>query len=86
MLRKKYKAFKDYYVGNEKNPSIKRGQKWRVNGLVFSEQAEQIGFHSTWSCKRLGTEVYLHKEEVIETFGVEPLESIDMRILSLRIK
>lgn len=80
MLRKKYKALKNYYVGNEKKPSIKKGQKWLVDGLVFSEQAEQMEFHSTWSCKRLGTEVYLHEEEVIETFGVEPLESIGMRV------
>lgn len=79
-MRKKYKALKDYYVGNEKKAKYKKGQKWLVNGMVFSEQAEQIGFHSTWGCKRLGTEVYLHKEEVIETFGVEPLESIGMRV------
>ena len=70
------RALKDYYIGNEKKPSIKKGQKWLVDGMFFSEEAERIGFHSTWVCKRLGTEVYLHKEEVIETFGVESLESI----------
>lgn len=77
---KKYQAITDYYIREGKKPSIRKGQKWIVDGLLFSEHAEQTGFYSTWICKRLGTEVYLHKKEVIETFGIEALNSISMQI------
>lgn len=77
---KKYQAITDYYIREGKKPSIRKGQKWIVDGLLFSEYDEQTGFCSTWICKRLGTEVYLHKKEVIETFGIEALNSISMQI------
>ena len=67
-------------IREDKKPSIRKGQKWIVDGLLFSEQAEQTGFCSTWICKRLWTEVYLHKKDVIETFGIEALSSISMQI------
>ena len=71
--KKKYKAIKDYYIKNDKKPSIKEGQKWNIDKISFSLQAEQLGFQSTWICKRLGTEIFLHEKEAIETFGIEVL-------------
>lgn len=77
---KKYQANKDYYMGEDKKPSIRKSQRWIVSGILFSEKTEQIGFCSTWVCKRLGTEVYLHKKEVAEIFGIDVLNNIDMRV------
>lgn len=78
--KRKYRALQDCYIGNEKRPSIRKGQKWIVSGLCFSENAESVGFISTWICKRMGTECFLHKDKVVETFGKEVLEKIDMKV------
>lgn len=83
--KKKYKALKDYYIKNNKKPSIKKKQKWIIDRIVFSKQAEQLGFQSTWICKRLGTEVFLHEKEVTEIFGTEALQNFSSKALMIDI-
>ena len=75
--KKKYKALKDYCLQKDKHPSIKKGQKWVIDGIIFSEEKE---FQSTRVCKRLGIEVFLHKKEVAEIFGIEALQNVSMRV------
>ena len=75
--KKKYKALKDYYLQKEKHPIIKKGQKWIVDGIIFLEEKD---FQSTYICKRLGNEVYLHNMEVVEIFGIEALQNVRLRV------
>lgn len=76
----RYTALKDLYLKSDKRPSIKKGQRWLVEGLRFSKKAEDAGFISTWICRRLGTEVFLHKEEALSTFGKDVLMETDMYV------
>lgn len=75
--KKKYKALKDYYLQKRKHPIIKKGQKWIVDGIIFLEEKD---FQSTWICKRLENEVFLHKREVVEIFGIEALQNVGLRV------
>lgn len=37
-------------------------------------------YFPTWICKRLGKEVFLHKREVVEIFGIEALQNVGLRV------
>lgn len=45
--------------------------------LFFLEEKD---FQSTYICKRLGNEVYLHNMEVVEIFGIEALQNVRLRV------
>lgn len=41
---KKYQAITDYYIREGKKPSIRKGQKWIVDGLLFQSMPNKQVF------------------------------------------